>query len=134
MEGLDLSCNETNLYKKLSIALNLATIENIKDLQELIDNLELNQIINVKTVIGVNDQINLSDINYDLKSIKLIKYSLDENNSAKIWNDIVENYIETDFVLIGKGINKIITKFTKYERFIKILDEIPNMQIVKLIY
>jgi pantothenate kinase len=112
----------------------LATIENIKDLQELIDNLELNQIINVKTVIGVNDQINLSDINYDLKSIKLIKYSLDENNSAKIWNDIVENYIETDFVLIGKGINKIITKFTKYERFIKILDEIPNMQIVKLIY
>ena len=134
MEGLDLSCNETNLYKKLSIALNLATIENIKDLQELIDNLELNKIINVKTVIGVNDQINLSDINYDVKSIKLIKYSLDENNSAKIWNDIVENYIETDFVLIGKGINKIITKFTKYERFIKILDEIPNMQIVKLIY
>jgi pantothenate kinase len=134
MEGLDLSCNETNLYKKLSIALNLATIENIKDLQELIDNLELNQIINVKTVIGVNDHINLSDINYDVKSIKLIKYSLDENNSAKIWNDIVENYIETDFVLIGKGINKIITKFTKYERFIKILDEIPNMQIVKLIY
>jgi hypothetical protein len=134
MEGLDLSCNETSLYKKLSIALNLARIENIKELQELIDNLEFNQINNVKTVIGVNDKINLSDLIYDDKSIKLIKYSLDDNNSAKIWNDMVENYIKTDFVLIGKGINKIITKFTKYERFIKILDEIPDMQIVKLIY
>ena len=69
-------------------------------------------------------------MNYDDENVKLVKYSLENSNSAKIWNYLVENYVQTDFVLIGRGINKILSKFIKYERFIKILDEIPGMQIV----
>ena len=114
---------------KLTVAIDAVKKENTNELQNFLNNLEYNSINQVKTVIAINKKINPMDLNYDKKNVKLIKYSGDYN-SAKIWNDLVENYIHTDFVLIGNGISRIISKYTKYERLVKILDEIPNMEVV----
>jgi hypothetical protein len=131
-KGVDMNCSQTNqrnLEQKLTIVLNAVEFESLEALQMFLDGLEYKKI---KIVVGINEKISISDLNYD-ENIMLVEFS-SSKNAAIIWNYLIVNHVDTEFVLIGKNVERFISKYTKLERLIKILDEIPNMQAVSSSY
>ena len=125
--GLDFRCNQTNLNKIITIVLNAVEIESKNELTKFLDSLECKS---ANKVIAVSDRLQLSILD---PSIKLIKFNSTKNEAA-IWNNLIEKHVNTEFVLVGRDITKILPKYVKLERFVKILDEIPNMQAVSSSY